>query len=154
MLNTSLLITIAAIVVGLWFVFLAVRQSRMAKEAQETWVKTTGVMLDSGLTRQPRQSSKGSASTKYALRLSYQYSVVGSSYTGERLGFGKENYSISKAEKIIAAYPKDGKVSVFYDPDDPSKAVLETKAYGVGPNLALGIIFLVLGALAFWILPR
>ena len=154
MLNTSLLITIAAIVTGLWFLFLAFRQHRTAKEAQETWVKTSGVVLDLGLTGHRSQSSKGWSSTKYAQRVSYQYSVVGSSYTGERIGFGSATYAKGKAEKIVAAYPKDGQVTVFYDPNEPSKAVLETKALGVGNYLTLGVIFLAFSMMTLLILPR
>ncbi len=155
MLNTSLLITIAAIAVGLWFVFLAVRQSRMAKEAQETWVKTSGVVLDSGLTRQHSQSSKGSSSTKYTA--APQLPVLGGRVKlhrrAARLRLGE--LQPQQGGKDHRRIPEGRAGDRLLRPRRSVQGGAGDESVWSGtPNLTLGIIFLVLGVLAYWILPH
>ena len=133
---------------------MAINQYRKAKKAEKTWLTTPGVVLNSGLTTQRSQSSKGYTSVSYKPQVTYQYLVMDQTYTGERLGFGSSSYSHARAEKKIALYPQGTQVNVHYDPADPSKSVLETKATTARNFLALGMILLLLGLISLLWLPQ
>ena len=136
------------ILAGLLFIFLAVNQRMKAKRAEETWQTIPGVITNSQIQTHHSRNSKGQSRTSYEPCVNYQYQIMGSSYTGNSIGFGKANYDFNKANSIIAKYPQGATVMVHYNPEDPQKAVLETKASGFATFLAVGIIFLIIGCAA------
>ena len=78
----------------------------------------------------------------------YSYQVGGRSYQGSRIAPGPE-VGGTGAGKIIERYPVNSQVTVYYNPQNPSDAVLETKA----PSqwimwLVLVIINVMLGGMA------
>jgi hypothetical protein len=80
----------------------------------------------------------------------YSYQAGGRSYEGNRIAPGPE-VGGTGAPKRSAEYKKGSQVTVFYNPNDPSDAVLETKA----PSLfwlwfALILVDLVLGSVALF----
>ena len=61
----------------------------------------------------------------YVPDISYKYSVDGRQYTSNRIGGGSHASEIQTAVSILVdTHPTGSEVAVFYDPDDPSKAVL------------------------------
>ena len=78
------------------------------------------------------------------LDVRYGYQVMGSEYQGDKIAFGpKTGGACGKAMKVLSKYPKGGTVTVFYDPEKPSVAVLErniSKAF-----LVYGVILLAMG---------
>jgi len=150
---TTILIKLAAIAGGLIFIFIGIAQKRAAKKAAETWLTVPGVILSSGVNEHRSRNSKGHTTTTYRPYVSYRYEVMGLPYTGNQLGFGTAGYGHGKAMSVIGAYPQGAPVTVHYDPADPSKAVLETKDVGGGSFVVVGIIFLVVGVLAFLLIP-
>jgi hypothetical protein len=64
----------------------------------------------------------------YKLNLLYTYEVEGKSYESIILYAGMPTHfdSRSRAEDFLKKYPAGKKVDVFYDPEDPSYACLET----------------------------
>ena len=143
--ESNTLIFGAFILGGVLFIGLAINQFMKARKAAETWPVAAGTVLNSSVQTHTRRNSRGQTTRSYEPRVSYQYQVGGQTFTGERLGFGNASYGQGKADKKIALYPQGAPVSVHYDPADPSKAVLETKAAGGASYLALGIILLVVG---------
>jgi len=133
---------------GLVFVLISVFQKRKAQAAAETWQSAPGVILSSHVSRQTRHNTKGGTRVTYRPEVTYQYQIMGTPYTGSSIGFGSGSYGESKANKMIAPYAQGAKVTVHYDPSDPSKAVLETRSYSGGSYLLLGIILWVLGGLS------
>ena len=105
-------------------------------------------MLESNLSSFHTGNSRGNYTTKYRPHVAYQYQVNGQTFNSDRLTFGSESTSESNGRKKIANYPEGSQVTVHYDPGNPNKAVLETKAGGVIYNVLLGLIFIVLGILA------
>jgi hypothetical protein len=75
---------------------------------------------------QVRQSrtTKGQTTSNYIPQSSYQFQVKDQIFTGDRLGFGSGSYGKGKANKKLTLYPQEAQVTVHYDPDDPSRAVL------------------------------
>jgi hypothetical protein len=143
--NFNIYLFIAVLIGGLFFIGMAINQYMKAKKAEKTWLTAPGVVLTSELKVNRSRNSRGQTTTSYIPQVSYQYQVKDQTYNGNRLGFGSTGYGQGKANKKIALYPQGAQVTVHYNPADPSKAVLETKAANFGMYLALGIILLGLG---------
>lgn len=126
--RTDLLITVG--VIGFVFLVLNViflgiiffMRRRMAAVSQ--WPSTLGTVNASYLER--RSSSSDSGSTNYPV-VQYSYQVGGQAYQGAKLAPGPE-VGGTGAGKVVARYPAGAQVMVFYNPQNPSDAVLETKA--------------------------
>jgi hypothetical protein len=124
--NTELLLTIGiigfvlvilnAIFIGILFFM----RRRMATVSQ--WPSTMGTVLNSYLER--RRSNNGS--TNYPV-VQYSYQVGGRTYQSSKLAPGPE-VGGTGAGRVVARYPAGAQVMVFYDPQNPSDAVLERKA--------------------------
>ena len=152
--NFSIILYIIFIIGGLIFFALAINQFRKAKKAAETWLTASGVVLDSSVTVHRSRTSKGNTSISYKPQVNYEYQVKDQKYSSDRIGFGSTSYSLrGKADKAIANYLQGAQVTVYYDPADPSKAVLETKAMGGVSFIVLGVILLVMGLIAIFVLP-
>jgi hypothetical protein len=74
----------------------------------------------------------------------YSYQVGGYTYQGSRIAPGQA-VGGSGARKVIARYPVGSQVTVFYNPQNPTEAVLEKKA----PALFLLWLMLIIFNLAF-----
>jgi len=62
---------------------------------------------------------------KYGLKVLYEYSVNGETYTADRISFGDNGAdSFALANEYIRKYPKDKAVDVLYNPENPRIAVL------------------------------
>jgi hypothetical protein len=117
-------IIISIVLVILNIVFLAViyfMRRRMAVVSQ--WPSTMGTVMAS--TIEWRSSSKG-GSTAYPV-VQYSYQIDGRAYQSYKLAPGPE-VGGTGAKKVVARYPAGAQVMVFYDPNNPSDAVLERKA--------------------------
>jgi hypothetical protein len=84
------------------------------------------------------------------VRVSYEYQVLGQSYTGAKVAFGvAKSYRFrSQAENALAYYPLDSQVTVYYDPSNPAEAVLERKVGDTSKTpfvKSLGVIVIFLG---------
>lgn len=125
--NTELLLTVGIIgfvLIILNVVFLAIiffMRRRMATVGQ--WPSTMGTVLTSQL--EARHSSEGGW-TNYPV-VQYSYRVSGQSYQSTKLAPGPE-VGGTGAGKVVARYPAGAQVMVFYNPQNASDAVLETKA--------------------------
>lgn len=125
--NTELLLVVGIIV----FVFLILNviflgiiffmRRRMAAVRQ--WPSTMGTVNASYL---ERRSSSDGGSTNYPV-VQYSYQAGGQSYNGMKIAPGPE-VGGTGAGKVVARYPAGAQVMVFYNPQNPSDAVLETKA--------------------------
>ena len=125
--RTELILTVG--IIGFVFlilnvIFLAVlffTRRRMAAVRQ--WPSTMGTVNTSYLER--RSSSEGGY-TNYPV-VHYSYQVSGQAHQGTKIAPGME-VGGTGAGKVVARYPAGAQVMVFYNPQNPSDAVLETKA--------------------------
>ena len=125
--NTELLIVVGVIsfvflvlnVIFLGIIFFMRR--RMAAVRQ--WPSTMGAVNASYL---ERRSSSESGYTNYPV-VQYSYQIGGQAYKGAKIAPGPE-VGGTGAGKVVARYPAGAQVMVFYNPQSPSDAVLETKA--------------------------
>lgn len=125
--NTELLLTVGIIgfvLLILNAVFLGIlffMRRKMAAVSQ--WPSAMGTVNTSYL---ERRSSGDSGSTNYPV-VQYSYQVGGRMYQSTKLAPGPE-VGGSGAGKVVARYPSGAQVMVFYNPQNPSDAVLEKKA--------------------------
>ena len=124
--RTDLIIAIVAIAFVLLLlnaIFLGViffMRRRMATVSQ--WLSTMGTVVTSRV--ESRSTSDGY--TDYPV-VQYSYQVGGQSHQGMKLAPGPE-VGGTGAKKVVGRYPPGAQVMVFYNPQNPSDAVLERKA--------------------------
>ena len=126
--------------------------SAMKSNAVANWPVAGGRLLAANLTRQ--RGSKGSVS--YQVKVSYQYSVDGTAYTGDRLAYGYGGSSGQAAHQEILNKLRSGEtVEVRYSPGNPQDSAL---SFGFHRSLqfmvTFGVMWLVLVssiALIIWL---
>lgn len=124
--NTTLLLTVGILLFVLFVlnaIFLTIiffMRRRMATVSQ--WPSTMGTVMMSTIER--RSSEDGY--TDYPV-VQYSYQVSGQPYQGMKLAPGPD-VGGTGARKVVAKYPAGAQVMVFYNPQNPSDAVLERKA--------------------------
>ena len=121
--------------------------------ASTSWPTTDGRITASRVERVKRA---GEGNATYTADITYEYSLDGRGFEGDRVWFG-DNYSASDASAFraaVARYPVGTAVKVHYDPAEPSESVLEpgptwsgSMLYFIGLGLmAIGGIILVSAA--------
>ena len=96
---------------------------RRKMAAVSQWPSTMGTVMMSRI--EQRSSSEGGY-TDYPV-VQYSYQVGGQAYQSYKLAPGAE-VGGTGAGKVVARYPAGAQVMVFYNPQNPSEAVLERKA--------------------------
>ena len=107
--------------------------------AAENWPTTTGTIVSSEVKR-----NRSSETTTYGAAVVYDYEVGGREYVQSRITFGDSSRGDpAYAERIVRRYQPDREVTVYYDPEDPSLAVLEPSSGGSWLLLLIGGAFIV-----------
>ncbi len=129
------------------FLIYRTRKNKQQADASQGWPATPGQILEADVQHNVSTDSEGDRRDSYTPRVRYSYRVNNADYTGDKIAFGfVSGYgSDSKARAALTRYPVGGQVSVYYDPANPGKAVLERKAGGSTAGMIIGIVFLVLG---------
>lgn len=131
--------------IGLALLLVGISSRKKAKAA-EAWPTAPGIIQNSGLQENRHYDSEDHhTEINYEPQVQYQYSVMGQTYNGDHLAFGKASYDFRTASKKIAPYPQGAAVTVHYDPANPTNAVLETKAAGGVVLLIIGVLFMAIG---------
>ena len=142
--RTSLILFLAFLAAGAVTLFFGVQATRNGFESRG-WPDTPGKIQSNSISTQTRRSSSGSSKTSYVARITYGYQVNGRGYIGSTVGFGKSQYSSytrSKTQKYLQQYPRGKSVTVYYDPQNPGKAVLQAGVTaGALLIVAMGVIF-------------
>ena len=133
---------------------------REAREAKG-WTKVQGRIINTtvrtyspvGTTRQERVRLR-----TYFPEITYTWTVDGQVHTGDRyaLGEGHPDYQErEEARKAAAAFPAGQNIDVFYNPKDPSSAVLDpAMKSGALVPLPIGLLFFFCGFLGLRYLPQ
>jgi hypothetical protein len=126
------------------------RKSREEVALSSGWPGVSGriEVSYSGVFSNGRQIDHSESPT-YAPHIEYTYSVNGLVYRGSRIGFGDVTGTTHR-ESVHAAdrFPTGSACTVYYDPADPSNAVLEKKVNNSIGSLVMMLIFLLLGLFA------
>jgi hypothetical protein len=96
--------------------------------AKLRFAATDGVVLSSTV----KVSSGSEGGSTFAARIKYRYPVAGREYVGDRYDFlGGSSSDGSYARRAVSENPPGKAVTVYYDPADPSEAVLRLEAPGI-----------------------
>ena len=117
-----------------------------------SWPQTPATIVASGI--ESHSGCKGG--TTYEARITYAYDVNGTRYWGKRIAFGDyASNDRARAAAITGRYPENARASVAYDPEDPSRAVLETGIRrGAFLPAGIGALFLIVGIALAFVLPK
>ena len=138
------------IALGAIFVILAVVQFLKARKAAKSWLTTPGTIISSIVETRRERDMDGDRHTYHEPKVTYKYQVNELTYQGEAVGFGRSTVRQSKAAQVVARYRQGDPVTVYYDPADPAKAVLEARSVSAVNILVLGIVFIALGVGLFF----
>ena len=144
---------IIPIAIGLVLLFWGSRNVIRAYDSQH-WPQTNGVIrsatmsVNGGLARYHK--------TYYAAKIAYDYQVGGVAYSSTKVSFGDYgDDNPNHARTILNYYPEGSQVSVFYKPNDPSVAVLETgcsiNTWGI---FEFGVILIIVFGILLPAIPR
>jgi len=149
--NTSnkiviIMIFIIFLFVGSSFVYFGIK-SYQNEIATESWPQTEGIIISSDI-----YSSSGDHSTTYGANIVYQYQVNGINYTSDDVSSADFSSSDSShAQRIINKYYVGKNVIVYYNPSNPSDAVLEPGTTWISYIIILfGILPIVVASLVLY----
>ncbi len=153
----AFLLPLAAIGFGLVAIgsYWKLRQERLASRR---WPIAQGRITRSEVVSEMvrHEDDRGRATTEERFRaaIEFGYSAAGRSYhsTHWNWGWTALHSDRSGAEAVIAKYPVNGEVTVYYDPAQPETAVLDpTNKSGVSAPLWAGIFLIAVGALFLFV---
>lgn len=141
----SIVIGIIFLLLGVIFLVVMFTSRKKANEAK-AWPTIAGTVTSSEIrVHQDYDTDSHTTSTNYEPVVQYSYNVVGTPCQASRIAFGANQFDRNTAQAKINRYPAGSTVTVHYDPNDPSKAVLETEAAGSKVFMIVGIVFAVIG---------
>jgi hypothetical protein len=121
----------AFILIGIFaFILMAVRT-----HASRNWKNTTGIIVESRIEMQ--RDRNGSIAHPIIV---YEYVVDGQRFRSNQIGFGGQS-SGTGTGSLVRRYPAGMTVTVYYNPNNPSEAVLSRSA--LGGMLLLGLILVI-----------
>jgi hypothetical protein len=130
---TGIIVFVLFLLNAIFLTIIFLIRRRMATVSQ--WSSTMGTVVMSRV--EQRSTSEGYSD--YPV-VHYSYQVSGQPYQGLKLAPGPE-VGGSGAGKVVSKYPVGAQVMVFYNPQNPSEAVLERKAPGLWIMWLLLVVF-------------
>jgi hypothetical protein len=132
-----------------WQAYLAWR----AQSGGQSWIETRGKVLSAHV--QARQQA-GEDEMLYFLTVSYQYVVNGEWLTGNRIALADDAGTTLQAwaERRLNDYPEGEEIAVYYNPAEPTEAVLHpvhmnTNWKNVG--IAIGLLLFAIAVLIIFV---
>lgn len=130
--------------------------SKQRGHGTPNWPKVVGRVLDASVSALVRETPEG-LETTFTPIIRYEYAVAGEIYTASRLHFLRSETRTTRspleAGRVVARYPENSAMDVFYNPANPKQAALilpEPVAhnavlfYGV-TNVVMGVLIAALG---------
>lgn len=109
--------------------------SRGGTATAQQWPSTTATVTESVL------GPEGERPT-----LEYEYEVDGATYTNDSVWAGGDTMGHSRLRSFVESSPVDTEVTVYYDPDSPSAAVVVESGRRRLGLLVLGVALVLVGA--------
>jgi hypothetical protein len=114
--------------------------------ASLSWPQTTGEITASALSEES-SGTYDSPNRTYRANIRYRYKVGSRLLSGDKICVGGQlQLSLrGKAEAYLRQYPQGKSVTVYYNPRNPSDAVLETREETSWLYLLIGVVFAIVG---------
>ena len=131
--------------VGLWMINKGIQS--------ENWDKGTATITSSEIEKTESRSKDAQGftqtSTSYSVRVKYSYTVEGSNYEGNTVGFGTMSHNErSDAQEELKFYPKGKTIDVYYDPENPSDSVLNKGVFW--PMYIVIVVMVIILIVSIW----
>ena len=126
----------------------------------ENWDKGTARVTSSEIEKTENRSKDAQGftrtSTSFSVRVQYTYTVEGSSYEGNTIGFGTMSHNEkSDAQEELKSYPKGKTIVVYYDPENPGDSVLKKGVFWPMYIVIAVMVIVLIGSIwASFALPR
>ena len=146
-------ITVIFMAVGGFFVVQGAREWMKASDSA-AWPTVAGTVTHSEVARHT-STSKGRTRISYSARIEFDYKIDGVRHHGNRRTYRVTSASQSGAQEAVDRYPVGSTVTVSYDPNDRTRAVLEpgwdwSNAIPVG----VGLFAIAFAAFVRWLVVR
>ncbi len=147
--NVSLAVMLSFM--GLFALLIALASSREAKNTQN-WKSTWGKIESSGVEKFQTSVESGSGRRRWQTlqraNVVYSYKVDGNDFKSDKVVEGwKSSASFGfLAKRAASKYPEGQPVEVFYDPANPSRALLDRRLKGGGFTYVIAFTFLAAAA--------
>jgi hypothetical protein len=146
------LFNVAFIAIGCVVLRYALKLTGKARQSKR-WPFTEGEIEHGAAVYPTAGSPSGGVTAAYTGGVASRYQVNGKSYSSSKITLLDTTSTAARAQIVASRYPNKSKVRVFYNPADPSEAVLEPGTssgliwlYFVGALFALGgLFFLMMG---------
>lgn len=116
-----IIIYLALIALSTYFAIVTIPKSLKTKD----WVTVQGKITDSRLVKAQHTKRTGQRITVFSATIDFEYGVDGNTYTGSRKRFADRSKDGAKVRKaMLARFPIGETVPVYYNPNEPSEAVL------------------------------
>jgi hypothetical protein len=109
------------------------------------WPTTTALILDSKMNEDQGRNAMGGVNVSYLITASYEYTVSGKKYQGDRVTFGRPAFNFISASSISEQFAVGKQVPVSYDPANPAESVLAPKDTTGMISWVPGAFFIVVG---------
>lgn len=119
-----------------WWTGASLAPSWIEQYRSGSWPSTEGTIVEC------TPVSRLSPLKRSKLKVAYRYTVSGRELTGTRhhaIAFAFSNWWYPSAESYAADHPTSSRVTVWYDPDDPSRSLLD-RGSGVADGLEVGLL--------------
>ena len=137
---------IICLLIGIMFIANSISSIQKGSDS-ENWPSTTGYIISSNIVRHPSKHGY-----TYGANITYQYSINDHTYSSNRISYG--DYSSSDGEhanQLVTQYYVGRNVTVFYNPKNPSEAILEPGATFFSYMFLLaGILPIVIGIIILY----
>jgi hypothetical protein len=146
-------ITVIFMAVGGFFVVQGVREWMKASDSA-AWPTVAGTVTHSEVTRHT-STSKGRTRTSYNARIEFDYEIDGVRHHGTRRTYRVTSSSQSGAQEAVDRHPIGSPVTVSFDPDDHTRAVLEPGwAWSNAIPVGVGLFAIAFAAFVRWLVVR
>jgi Protein of unknown function (DUF3592) len=138
----GMLMSLVFIAIGLGLLYYARSVSAKARESL-LWPQTEGTISHSAVLLQMQQAASSTNAATYKADVTYRYKVQGRDYSSERISLSDFSSSGGRAQGIVDRYADGATVAVYYNPANPSEAVLER-----GSTAGIGVLYIIGGIFA------
>ena len=125
------------------FATVIIGSDMIADIGTRNWESVDGIVENSYVST----STDGEGGTTYCLHVDYQYTVDGRTYDGNRISYSADNSCNSWSANSDDDYPEGKKITVYYDPSNPSESVLLSGLSGIDFFICCFFIFPLVGLL-------
>ena len=96
----------------------------------QSWPDTSGRVIETRVVEVHLESQGPGTKRWFEVRVTYTFDAAGRTHRGDRTGLWPERRLGQQARALAAGYPPGQPVSVYYNPSDPARSMLDRSIGG------------------------